>query len=323
MDDAGDVAAVVLAGCLRRAEELHRDVVLADAHVGQGAFAGLGGGDPWPVADTTDALVVEHERVVPLGEVGPPGLAGDHTGEHGVVPVHGPAVLGRERVVALMANGVREQPEGELPVGTFVAEFLGDGDGAAEAVGDRRRAGEERERPGSAVGMPGPEDLTAWLLELEHEIDRRLDDLPHLLEIPEIAEVEVVVPDAGGDVGDDVGVELVLLDLVLEVVLVPRAVGPLDVDEPLVGRFGLGSALADDERHRRFDVVPRVGVTAREPRDHSRAELPRRDVVGGVAHLLGREDAGDLRQHSHPPALASIAVATSSRRPRGSSRGPG
>ena len=92
---------------------------------------------------------------------------------------------------------------------------------------------------------------------------------------------EPVVPHAGGDVGADVGVELVLLDPVGHVVLVPGAVGALEADQPLVGPLGLGDAAADGERHGRLDVVPRVGVAAGEPGDHAVGQLPLGDAVDG------------------------------------------
>jgi hypothetical protein len=79
---------------------------------------------------------------------------------------------------------------------------------------------------------------------------------------PTVAGEEPVVPHAGGDVGHDVGVELVLLDPVFHVVLVPGPVGALDVDQPVVGPLGLGDATAEREGHGGLDVVPRIGVAA-------------------------------------------------------------
>ena len=66
-----------------------------------------------------------------------------------------------------MAQGVDQAAEGQLPVGALVAEDLGDGDGAAEAVADAGRAGQQGEGPGRAVGVPGPEDLAPGGLEVE------------------------------------------------------------------------------------------------------------------------------------------------------------
>ena len=153
--------------------------------------------------------------------------------------------------------------------------------GAAQAVADRRRAGEQGERPRRAVGVAGPQDLAPRRLQVEHEVDGPLDHGPHRLDEALVAVQQPVVPHAGGDVGAHVGVELVLLDAVGQVVLVPGAVGPLQVDEPLVGPLGLGAAAAEVEGHGRLDVVPRVGVPAGEPRDHARRQLPLGDAVDG------------------------------------------
>ena len=116
-------------------------------------------------------------------------------------------------------------------------------------------------------------------LELEDEVDGPLDHRPHGLGEAVIAGEEDVVPHAGGDVGADVGVELVLFDAVVDVVLVPGAVGPLQAGQPLVGPLGFGRRPAGGEGHGRLDVVPRIGVTAGEPRDHAARQLPLGDGV--------------------------------------------
>ena len=74
-----------------------------------------------------------------------------------------------------------------------LAEVLGDGDGAAQAVADARRAGEQGERPRRAVGVAGPEDLAARGLQVEHEVDGGLDRRPHGLDEAAIVEEQVVV----------------------------------------------------------------------------------------------------------------------------------
>ena len=115
------------------------------------------------------------------------------------------------------------------------------------------------------------------------------------------------MPDPGRDVGDDVGVELVLLDFVLKVVLVPRAIRALAVDQPLVGGFGFGPVLADGERHGGLDVVPRVGVPAGEPGDHARRQLPVGDVGSGDADLVGGDQAGEVRRGHRRPLGSATA----------------
>jgi hypothetical protein len=278
-------------------EQLARDLGLAHHQVGEHALARLGRGDPRTVGDAAHAALVHDERVAPLGEAEAPGLTRDHAGEHRVVPVHRPAVLGRERV-GLVSDDVREPRCAQLPVGPLVAEVLGQRDGAAQAVADARRAGEQRERPGRAVLVSCPQDLAARRLELEHEVDGALDDRPERLEEALVAGEQVVVPHARGDVGDDVGVELLLLDPVGQVVLVPGAVGPLLGDEPVEGALGLGPTPAEVEGHGRLDVVPRIGVAAGEPGDHAVGQLPVGDGIDGGRHLGATEDAGKVR-HVH------------------------
>ena len=163
------------------------------------------------------------------------------------------------------------QPGGaELPVGALVAEQLGHGHGAAQAVADARGAGEQGERPRRAVGVAGPEDLAARRLQVEHEVDRRLDDRPHGLDEATVAGEQPVVPHTGRRVGDGVGVELVLLDAVGQVVLVPRAVGPLGVDQPLRRRARPRGAA----RTGRAPWPPRRGSRDRRGRPGTRGSCP-------------------------------------------------
>jgi hypothetical protein len=118
------------------------------------------------------------------------------------------------------------------------------------------------------------------------------------------------VPHASGHVGAHVGIELVLLHqrgavVAGDVVLVPRAVLALEVDEPLVGTVGLGPAAADVEGHGGLDVVPRVGVAAGEPGDHPGRQLPLGDAVEGGVEVGGRDEPRDVDGHDYlfPPGL--------------------
>ena len=237
---AGPVAAVVGAVALGPAEQVVRSLGVADGQPGHGVLARLGGRHPRAVGDAAHTAAVQHERAVPLGQSLAAGLAHHHAGQHGVVPVHGPAVLGREGV-GHVADDVGEPGGRELPVGPLVAEQLGEGDGAAQAVADRGRAGEQGEGPrrrrrggprGSRPAASAGRAPSRWPARPPATSSRRSPGRG----------AEPAVPHAGGDVGDDVGIELVLLDPVGQVVLVPRAVGALQVGQPLEGALGLAVA---------------------------------------------------------------------------------
>jgi hypothetical protein len=151
--------------------------------------------------------------------------------------------------------------------------------------------------------VAGPEDLPPRRLEIEHEVDGPLHHRPHDLGEAPVAGAQPAVPHAGGHVGDDVGVELVGLDPVGQVVLVPGAVGPLQADQPVEGPLRLGVALAQGQGHGRLDVVPGIGVAAREPGDHARRELPLGDGVDRPLQFRRGDDAGDIGQrHAAAPA---------------------
>ena len=125
-----------------------------------------------------------------------------------------------------------------------------------------------------------------------------LHDRPHRFDEATVVEEQPVVPDTHRDVGDGVGVEFVLLDGIGQVVLVPRAISALDGRQPVEGALGIVAAPAERESHRRFDVVPRVGVPTREPRDHAVRQLPLRDGIDGGRDLGATEYTADFR-HSH------------------------
>ncbi len=114
----------------------------------------------------------------------------------------------------------------------------------------------------------------------------------------------------GGDVRAHVGVELGVLDRAVGVVVgVPRAVGTLGVDQPVVGVFGLVVEAGDVERHRGFDVVPRVAMTAGEPWDHPGVELQRREVFPGGLQFVGAEHAREVSDVLHRTACSRSAGA--------------
>ena len=196
-------------------------------------------------------------------------------------------------------------------------------DGAAQAVADRRRAGEQGEAPRRAVGVAGPEDLAARRLQVEDEVDRLLDDRPHRLDEAAVLGEQPAVPHAGGHVGAHVGVELVLLHRGAAVrrrrrstgaTSRPRAGGRRATRRP--GRPRPGG------RRGRGPWPPRRGsrgrVAAREPRDHPRGQLPLGDAVHGGVEVGGGDEAGDVDGHGLRPSRWA-----SWRRRRGSCRAPG
>jgi hypothetical protein len=108
----------------------------------------------------------------------------------------------------------------------------------------------------------------------EHELECPFDRRPHALGESAIPGEAKVMADARGDVRAHVGVELGVLDRPIAVVVgVPRTVGPLRVDEPLIGALGRVVESGDVERHRRLDMVPRVAMTTGKPRDHPGVDL--------------------------------------------------
>ena len=84
--------------------------------------------------------------------------------------------------------------------------------------------------------MASPHDVTCRALQREYPIDGSVDHLPVGVEKFAIAGEKPVMPNTRGDVGDGVGVKLVLFDTIVVVVLVPAPVGKLDVTQPAIGR---------------------------------------------------------------------------------------
>ena len=86
--------------------------------------------------------------------------------------VTGAATL-TSRILGLVRDHVCESARRQLPVRTLVPEVLGERDRAAQRMADRRRTGEQGERPWGAVGMTGPDDLAAGALQV---LKQRLED---------------------------------------------------------------------------------------------------------------------------------------------------
>jgi hypothetical protein len=103
-----------------------------------------------------------------------------------------------------------------------------------------------------------------------------------------------VVPGAHREVGAHVGVAAGVLDDVADDLHRPRAVGALLGQAPGVRRLGGLHLAADEERHRRLDVVPRIDVLADRPGDAAVVLLDLDDRRGGLADLAGPQEARHL-----------------------------
>ena len=178
----------------------------------------------------------------------------------------------------------RSAPDRQLPVGLRLFALLGDGERAAQRVVDGGAAGEQGVLGGGAVVVAPPADLAAGLLEPQHPLDGRVHGGPHPVEERVVAGGQVVVPDADGYVGDEVGLAGAVGDVVMGAVGVggvPGAVLVLVVGEPAVGALG-GLVLAGRvEGHRGLGVVPGVEVVAPEPGDRAVGALHGEDAPDG------------------------------------------
>ena len=134
----------------------------------------------------------------------------------------------------------------------------------------------------------------------EHPVDGANDGRPQMIDETAIPGAQPVVPHAGGHVRAHVGVEFGFLDKTTrKVVVEPPAVAVLRVGEPFVGALGLAMEAGHVEGHGRLDVVPRVAVSAFEPRDHAGVELQRGDRFGGADDLVGTQHTFDVRHVRH------------------------
>src|SRR5690606_16806114 len=151
----------------------------------------------------------------------------------------------------------------QLPVGLRFVALIGDGEGTAQRLVDRGRAGEQGVRGGRAVVVAPPADLPAGLLQPEHELHGRVHAGPHPVQEGVVAGGQVVVPDAHGDVGDEVGLPAAVGDVAVVAVGVggvPGAVLVLVPGQPQVRPLGGLVGAGRVQGHRGLDVVPGVQV---------------------------------------------------------------
>ena len=195
--------------------------------------------------------------------------------------------------MAEVADGVHQPGQRQLPAGPLLAHLTGGGQAASQAVADGGGSGEQRERPGRAVSVAGPQDLAPGGLQRQHEVERPLHHRPHLGQEPGVAEAQPVMPDTRRDIGDRVGVELVLVDAVGGVVLVPGSVGPA----------GCGPATRRPRRpplgarRRSGPWQPLRGSRDRTPPPAKRGIMPldswRAAIVSAVRSASARDSSGD------------------------------
>ena len=83
----------------------------------------------------------------------------------------------------------------------------------------------------------------------------------------------------------------------------------LNIGKPLVGALGFGAHACEIEGHSRFDVIPRIGVSAWVPQDHSIGLLPIGNCFSGLTNLLGSDDVVNGRNLDHfAPAIAACRI---------------
>lgn len=195
----------------------------------------------------------------------------------------------------MAADRVRQRPGGQLPVGLRLFAALGEGERAAQGLVDGGGAGQQRVRHRGAVGLPLPADLPAGLLEPQDELDGGEDRRPHPVDERVVAGGEVVVPDADGHVGAEVGLQAAvgrLLRVAVVVGRVPGAVLVLVAGQPLVRAFRGGVLAGRVQGHGGLGVVPRVEVVAAEPRNRAVFALHGEHGGDGLCGLLGGEHSG-------------------------------
>ena len=109
---------------------------VADRRVGDGALCSFRRRDPRLVADAADAALFHRELRPAIGQANLRPLAGEAAGQHGVVPVHRPAILGLEHARVVVDEQAEAIGSGD-PVGPGLVGECGEVGAAAQCVGDR------------------------------------------------------------------------------------------------------------------------------------------------------------------------------------------
>ena len=175
------------------------------------------------------APALDDERVAALGSRrSRPASPREHAGEHRVVPVHRPAVLrgegvGRRVRGSTWASRAADSSQSGRSWPSCSAMAMAQRrlwqmlDEPVSRANDHGVPSAWRAQRISPRGVCRSSTKSMARSTTGHIVSRK----------PAVVGEQPVVPHAGGDVGEDVGVELVLLDPVGQVVLVPGAVGAL------------------------------------------------------------------------------------------------
>ena len=205
-------------------------------------------------------------------------------------------------------EGVPQQADGQLPVRLRFVEVIGKRKAGAQALVDARVRGEQGELVCIAGAVGGPPDLAARCLQRQHEVERACHRRPQLAHEAVVASDTPVMPHTDGDVRRVVGLRHRLLHAPVLVRRCPVPVTVLRAREPSVRCRRFGVEAAHVERHGSFDVVPRVGMATREPRDQPGWFLRFGNRGGGRDEVSMRQHARQLkRRHERPLAYADKA----------------
>ena len=155
----------------------------------------------------------------------------------------------------------------QFPVGLRIIYGIGEREPASQRLERAAAAGDQDVGVRLALRVACPHDFATWRLQVDDEIDCAADHRPHPLEERLVTGTAEVMQDPDRDIRDLVAVLSRVGDLALDGGHWPPAVVGLRATQPLVRLSGRLEIAADGHRHRALDVIPRIGVTAWEPRD--------------------------------------------------------
>ena len=188
---------------------------------------------------------------------------------------------------------------------------MGDVDRALEAFVDGAAAGDQGVALGFAVGVHRPVNLTVIGLQGEYEAYRPLDRGPQLLEKIALAGHQVVVPHAGGDVGDEIALApLTVVDLLSPVGGPPAAIRQLHPGQPGISPAGRPVLAADGQPHGCLHVIPGIGVAAIKPGNFATGQLGVEDKLHRwPQELVGKQPPAQIQAaHNEAPLRKYITT---------------